>query len=73
MTLYENELLTVLELFGGHLEDLAQRTSALENCLSPRDRQKYEIELRRVRARGPSTDVALALEVLREKILPSGE
>lgn len=70
MTLYENELLTVLELFGGHLEDLTQRTSALENCLSPKDRQKYEAELKRVRAHGPSTNAALALEVLQGKILP---
>jgi hypothetical protein len=68
MNPYESELFDALQLFGGLLEDLNQRTLALENSLSPADHQRYEKELKRVRERGPSTNAAAALEVLQKKI-----
>ena len=68
MNPYESELYDVLQLLGGLLEDLNQGTLALENSLSPVDRQKYEKELRHVRGRGSSTNVVAALEVLQKKI-----
>ena len=70
MNHYETELFDAMQLFGGLLEDLSQRTLALENFLSPVDRQKYEQELKRVRARGPATNAAVAVEVLQRKIDP---
>ena len=67
ITWNENNLLTVLELYGGLLEDQNQRIAALVNCLSQTNCKKYEQELKRVKAHGPSTDILLALEPLREK------
>ncbi|MGA7080961.1 MAG: hypothetical protein ACLPZJ_05405 [Terriglobales bacterium] len=68
MNPYESELFDALQLFGGLLEDLSQRTLALENSLSPADRQRYDKELKRVRELGQSTNVAVALEVLQKRI-----
>ncbi len=68
MNPYESELFDALQLFGGLLEDLSQRTLALENSLSPADRQRYDKELKRVRELGQSTNVAVALGVLQKRI-----
>jgi|HubBroStandDraft_5_1064220.scaffolds.fasta_scaffold3300878_1 hypothetical protein len=68
MSPFHEELMSTLRLLGGLLEDLNQRIVALESVLSPQDQKKYELELKRVRARTPSTNVVLALEVLRGTI-----
>ncbi len=64
------ELLGVLKLVGGICEDLNQKVVALENSLSPSDRRRYDGELNRLRGRGNSTNAALAVATLEEKILP---
>jgi hypothetical protein len=65
------ELLSLLELLGGICEDLTQRVVALENSLSGVDRERWKVESKNLKGRGNITNVALALEVLRGKILPN--
>jgi len=64
------ELMTVLKIVGGICEDLNQKFLALENALSPADRQRYDKELKRLRGRGSSTNAALAVATLEEKLFP---
>ncbi len=67
------ELVSVLKTVGNLCENLNQRLLALENTLSPADRQRYDKELNRVRGRGSSTNAVLAVATLEEKLFPSDQ
>ena len=64
------ELLNHLGGLSGLIEDLKLGLIALENTLRLPDRQRYDKELANLKARGGVTDGAVALEILRSKILP---
>ena len=65
-----DELLSVLELLGSSYDDLTQRVVALENSLSPADREKCRTHLSKLKSRGQLTNASIAIGVLREKLLP---
>jgi hypothetical protein len=69
----KRDVVDTLMGFLGHLadasDDLQLRVTAAENVLSTTDSGRYKDELRVLRQRGYHGQTAVALEVVREKLL----
>jgi hypothetical protein len=64
-----DELLGLLGGVAGAYEDLSLRVAALENILSPSDRQKHAKELESLKRRAQNAPMPIAIEALRAKLL----
>jgi hypothetical protein len=66
------DLLSLLRLLGEQCDDFSLRVVALENTLGSGDRERYDKELTRLRARsGGLSNNPASLAALRAKLLPT--
>ncbi len=66
------ELLNLLRLLGEQCDDFSLRVVAFENTLSSVDRERYDKELTKLRARdGGISNNPASLAALRAKLLPT--